>query len=1015
MNTNNKDIMNEIIDDTKANNDVLGAKRFVLKGKITQIRKDDEKAPYDFLLATEDGKKLCCFLISKTMYDASVYAEGTEVCVLAARIRTGKIHVIIIDKFSEKIFNEMNDYIKKFNERLANVDFKSESPKEEKKVSSAPAPKKLPAQFYKLPKDIQANIAAQLMSETFEIYKSVKYITDPEAYKLKYTLCKNTYPPKTQGRIEMLMSARGGSKSSNRLHYIMNINTGYVPEKVSSDDILKSLDKVIYGHTAAKQEIASAINSATITGKGLKLLLIGPCGTGKSELAAAIGAARKKPYSIINCSSVTSIVDAAGCDSVYDNSTPGIIGEEFYKAGTTDMTMVLDEYDNLTHENRKDGDPDSVFNDMFSEKGIYSDSYLEADFNCSNTFFIACCNDESKIAPRILNRFTKIYVSDYSAEEKFTIAKSYILPKLFKEYAWNMNNDVFDDDTIRYVIENFSVKSGCRDIKNYLRKLLIKAINENRDVTGKHFSCDEIDVALDKKNLLNDPVAVYSLNKNNFSKTDQKLIEKNISVINSPDKFDGSMELAQKQLDYISDIYKHRINPPSFNYDAFIKEVDSKISGRAELKSAFARMMNYFERTGKTKNLLVIGPPGTGKTETFTAMAKAVGWPFNKISLNGVSKSEFLKGTPSFTHSGSPSEITKSLSVMGDTCILMLDEIDKIDRSQDTSVASALLDFLDSKIFKDNYLGVHIDCKKVLVVATANNENAIAPELLDRFEVIRINGYTKNEKKSIFTNYMLPRMLDDYKVSSTDYNFTDAAVDFLITKYSSTAGARELDTFAQKIVGEITMKHQKYVIDVPDIIDIIGKPPIERRKLGVCNTPGVVNGLSVNSYSGLGSLFEIQTVKSKTDKTLGMAQECLRESHQIAHTVAGMLNDNCADNCYTSLYGDGATRKDGPSAGVATTVSIISAEKGMPVPSDYAFTGEINLMGYIHAVGGVEAKIEAAQEAGCTHVFIPKDNYDYIGEDNFEKYDITVIPVSHINEVVEAVFHNKTKNKRMAG
>lgn len=472
------------------------------------------------------------------------------------------------------------------------------------------------------------------------------------------------------------------------------------------------------------------------------------------------------------------------------------------------------------------------------------------------------------------------------------------------------------------------------------------------------------------------------------------------------------MEIAQTKLNYISDIYKHSINPAAFNYDKFIKELDLKISGRDELKSAFARMMHYFEQTGKTKNLLVIGPPGTGKTETFTAMSKAVNWPFNKISLNGVSKSDFLKGTPSFTHGGSPSEIVKSLSVTGNTAIIMLDEIDKIDRSQDTSVASALLDLLDSKIFMDNYLGVHIDCKKVLFVATANNESAIAPELLDRFEVIRIPGYTKNEKKSIFTNHMLPRLLVDYKISSKNYSFTDEAIDFLISKYSSTAGARELDTFAQKIIGEISMKHKKYVIDISDVIDIIGKPPIERKKFDICK-PGVVNGLSVNSYNGLGSLFEIQTVKSKSDKTLGMAQECLRESHQIAHTVAGMLNADCEDNCYTTLYGDGATRKDGPSAGVATVLSIISAETGIPVSSDYAFTGEVSLMGYIHAVGGVEAKIEAAQEAGCTHVFIPKENFDYIGEDEFKKYDISVVPAEHIKEVYTSVFNKETK--RMAG
>lgn len=1003
---NEKKGTNEIVNVRKEVDEVLSGKRFILMGKIEKIRASGEKAPYDFLLLTSDNKKHCCFLTPLTIFESDTYTEGANVLVVATRIKPEKIHAIMVDKLSEEAFRKTFADVRAFNKSLESI----ESSKKSSKALSEKGHKKLPDVFYKLPKNVQNSILNQLSSsDTFEENESLKYLDDSNIYELKYKLCKNTYPPRTQKRIEALLQGHGGANGRERLHCIMNINTGYDPEKVSADEMVKQLNKVVCGHTAVMSEIEMAVNTANRTGRGVKLLLIGPSGTGKSKFAVELGKIRKKPVSVINCSMLTSVLDVAGCDNSYSDSSLGAFGQEFYENRTTDITMIWDEFDNVTHENNKDGDPDTVFNDMLSDKAIYYDKYLEADFNVKNTWIIACCNDESKIAPRILNRFTKIYINDYSDEEKFVIAKSYMLPELYEEYSFDAS-EIFDDSTIKYVVENFGIKYGCRDIKACLRKLLIRAIDEERNISGEPFTCEEIDIILDKENLLNDPVAVCKLHKNSFSETDQMIIEKIISVINSPDKRDGSMEIAQTKLKTIADIYKNTVTPPSFDYNSFIDKVRSEISGRDELISAFARMMNYHERTGKIKNLLVIGPPGTGKTSTFTVMSKAVGWRFNKLSLNGVSKSDFLKGTGSFVHGGCPSEITKSLAVMGDNCILMLDEIDKIDRTQDTSVASALLDFLDSKVFMDNYLGVHIDCKKVFVVATANNEAAIAPELLDRFEVIRIDGYTKSEKKHIFKEHMLPRMLEEYKVSAEDYAFTDEAVDFLISNYSSTAGARELDTFAQKIIGEVTMKNNHYEIGIDDIREIIGKPPIVRKK-GSIHNPGVVNGLSVNSYSGLGSLFEIQTVKSKTDRALGMAQECLKESHEIAHTVAGMMNGKCEENCYTTLYGDGYTKKDGPSAGVATVVSMISAETGIAVPSSYAFTGEISLMGTVHAVGGVEAKLEAAQEAGCTTVFIPQENYDYMGKETFDKFSLNVVPVSHINEVVNELFTAKETTK----
>lgn len=994
--------------------------KYVLCGKLYSKEK---KGLFDFIIENEEKKKICCKLANNALAALSFFKEGDEVCAIAAHVENGPIWVFAMEKAKNKcLLSEICDDVNEYgnNYKAALEGDKANSREEAKKLQD-----RFPSSFHSLPKEFKQNVMEQLSAETCGEVKQRNYNDNLAQLKIKYEICRSTYPVTTQKAVDRLFSnatsdPKRNQKNKDMLIHILNINSAYLPELVTAEEMKACLDKAVYGLDLVKKEVISAIQfSLQMKSKhGLKILLVGPPGTGKTLIAKTIAECRGKPYAFISCSNITSVVDIAGDSSIYDAAKPGRMCEAFFECGTVDSTIILDEMCKMSHGNSKDGDPDSVFTDMLGN-GFYYDVNLECEFKTTDTWFIATANYEEDIAPHILNRFdTVIHVPSYTNDQLFHIAKEYIIPSLCKQFEMETCR-FLDDNGINYVIENYCNDAGCRRLNSCLRKLFMKAIENYCHVgDGIILSEKDIDLFLEKVNLLNDPANVYYFYKNKFALDDQYLIEKMIldQKFNKISRFsdNADKEKATEDINVIAGYCRDRNIPKSFDYSDFITRLNASHSGMKNVKKVLARSVNNLFRTGNGANILLVGPPGCGKTSILKSAALATGLPFKKISCNGIASKDFIKGTPKQFSNGTWGEIANTVSYTGDTAIIMLDEIDKIDVNGPNGFAilSSFLDMLDEKQFQDVYLGIKFNLKKIIFVATANRLSGLSPELIDRFEIVRVEGYTKKEKKNIFSSHILPEVLRSFNCSCNDI-ISEEVVDFIIDNYTDSAGARDLKKNAEKVIGDALLYSVSPNITIENVIDSLGRPVHRRENKPDLYVPGVVNGISVNSYSGRGNVFAITAIRSKEDKITGLAQGSLKESVEIAKAVAASYEPNCEDSHYHINFAEGGVKKDGPSAGVAITLAILSCERNEKLNCRFAYTGEIDLHGNIWAIGGTVAKIEAAIESGCKKVFIPAENYNELEEKHRMEFrkNIDVVPVTNISEIISIVF-GKSKSKQ---
>lgn len=987
------------------------SKKELFKGFIDEI---PEKADdYDFSLLC-DNERIKFTLTDNTTIENDAYKYGEAVCIVAARHETsGRIYAYYIDI-------DKNEYVADRLVTICNEDLgiyeKTELPFN--------INEKFPSEFYSLSIEAKNSIRDQYTENVHHpIVESANIELSMSEMKTKFRICRNTYHPDTQKVISRLFDETGSFDSDvnktnkMKLQYIMNTNTTYHPEKVGAETISAELDRNISGMTYAKGKVIDAIKSAAYCGKhGLKLLLCGPAGVGKTYFAECVARSRNKPYHTVSCASITTAVESQGI-SIFSNRCAGIYRTAFREMGTSDATLILDELDKCARENREHGDPTIAVTEMLGN-GYLHDLFCEDKLITEHTWFIATCNEPNDIPPHIINRFDAVvHIEPYTDEERLKIAKCHILPQLAEDYhvAAERLADFIDDKAIRYIISDFCLDYGGRDLKSNLKAIIVKTIDKlksDEDVCSLSFA--EIDNILDKESVLNDPIAVYKTNRHKFSPEDCKTIDRLVNDCLTKD--DGNAKyISKEKLKIIADICRTRNLATEFNYAEFISELNRSHGDMKDVKAALARSVNYLFRTGKAKNLLLVGPPGTGKTTLVLSASKTTGLPFEKISCNGISSTEYIKGTPSQFSNSEAGCIAKKLQNTGDCAIIMLDEIDKMmaNTAEGYKVISSFLDMLDLKQFQDNHLNIKLNLEKILFVATANNLSNVPPELIDRFEIVELNGYSKAKKEAIFKSHILPAVLDE--CACKDICFTDEAVTYMIDNYTSVSGFREIRKQTEKIIGDVIIfRPEGYIIDVTDVVKHLGKPPIERGNRPTVNIPGNVNGLSVNSVSKAGNVFSVQAIRSYSDKLTGLAQDCLKESVDIARTVVENICPDCCGKHYHIHFAEGAVPKDGPSAGLATALAILSYETGEIIASHTAYTGEIDIFGNIWAVGGVPEKVEAAITAGCTHIFIPAQNYEHDSESlsELKAENVKIIPVSHVFDVLEELNFNCTKNTK---
>jgi ATP-dependent Lon protease len=414
------------------------------------------------------------------------------------------------------------------------------------------------------------------------------------------------------------------------------------------------------------------------------------------------------------------------------------------------------------------------------------------------------------------------------------------------------------------------------------------------------------------------------------------------------------------------------------------------------LEKIKARIIEYLAvrklaPNGKAPILCFVGPPGVGKTSLGQSIARAMDRPFVRVSLGGVHDEAEIRGHRRTYIGALPGNIIQGIRKAGSrTCVMMLDEIDKMGRGIQGDPSAAMLEVLDPEqngTFRDNYLGVPFDLSRVVFIATANMLDSIPGPLQDRMEIISLAGYTADEKMEIARRYLVRRQLEANGLRPEQAAIDDDALRLIIKGYTREAGVRALEREIGKALRNAAVQiaegsRDKVIFSARDIADVLGAPRFEGEIAMRTSVPGVATGLAWTPVGGDILFVEATRVAGKGTLMLtGQLGEVMRESAQAALTLVKSRAAQFGIDAALFEKSDihihvpaGATPKDGPSAGVAMFAALTSLLTSRNVRSDTAMTGEISLRGLVLPVGGIKEKVVAAAAAGLTRVMLPARN-----------------------------------------
>ncbi|MBL0091006.1 MAG: endopeptidase La [Piscinibacter sp.] len=448
--------------------------------------------------------------------------------------------------------------------------------------------------------------------------------------------------------------------------------------------------------------------------------------------------------------------------------------------------------------------------------------------------------------------------------------------------------------------------------------------------------------------------------------------------------------------------------------------------GLEKVKDRILEYLAVQQRVDKVKApiLCLVGPPGVGKTSLGQSVARATGRKFVRMALGGVRDEAEIRGHRRTYIGSMPGKVLQSLTKVGTrNPLFLLDEIDKLGMDFRGDPSSALLEVLDPEqnhTFSDHYVEVDFDLSDTMFIATSNSMN-IPPALLDRMEVIRLSGYTEDEKVNIALRYLLPKQLKNNGVKDEEMEVTESAVRGIIRYYTREAGVRslerEISKICRKVVKSIQLKQvtEKVIVTDENLNDYLGVRKFNYGQAEKQNQVGQVVGLAWTEVGG--DLLTIEAAvmpgKGQIIRT-GQLGDVMKESVEAARSVVRSrarrlgIKDEMFEKRDVHIHvPDGATPKDGPSAGIAMTTAFVSALTGIPVRADVAMTGEITLRGEVTAIGGLKEKLLAAHRGGIKTVLIPEENAKDLQDipENVKNH-LEIVPVKWIDRVLEVALQS---------
>ncbi len=619
----------------------------------------------------------------------------------------------------------------------------------------------------------------------------------------------------------------------------------------------------------------------------------------------------------------------------------------------------------------------------------------------SNSFFneMLSTNDLSKltdiIVPNLSIEFDRL--REYLNEISSTVRMEMILEDIYKEIEMvNIEREL--DMKVHLQLDQTQ--------REYILREKIKQMKQELgDISSKDEELNDL------RNKMND----LDLPKNIHDKLDKELRKYEMLTINSPE-----LGLTRSYIEWLLDLPWNTYTKDNENLKEVKKNLDTSHYGIEDVKTRIIEYLAVKKMTNSLRGPIIclVGPPGVGKTSLVSSIASAINRNFVKISLGGVHDEAEIRGHRRTYLGSAPGRVITAMK-KAKSCnpVFLIDEIDKITSDIKGDPASALLEVLDpeqNKFFSDNFIEETYDLSEVMFIVTANYIENIPEALRDRLEIVELSGYTEYEKMDIAKKHLVPKICAEHGISTNNIIFDEASLLEIIRYYTKEAGVRELERQISKIVRKIVtsivttnIKVAKLNITKDNLNKYLGHEKYHMAALNQFQV-GVVNGLAYTSFGGDTLPIEVNYYKGSGKLELtGSLGTVMKESASIALSYIKANCDKFGIDydilCNSDIHihvPEGAVPKDGPSAGVTLTTSLISAFTNLEVDSNLAMTGEITLRGVILPIGGLREKSIGANRKGINTIFIPKDNIKDLETLPKEiKENIKYIPVTNYMEI----------------
>ena len=768
--------------------------------------------------------------------------------------------------------------------------------------------------------------------------------------------------------------------------------------KFDQEDFRKRIDEGFYGLARAKDRIANILRLFSFSNKRSRVIsLYGRDGEDKEALAAAIATAMGRKMVPINAQ-FSDYYKWGGVRSKYSNASLGEVTKIIHKYRSSELVIYIKNLEVIADQNFRNLLKSSL--DINTNKAFF-DWYIDFPIDYSNILFIL--DIENKI-PTELESLAEEIRLEYTTEEKIDIISNNFLPQLASELdlttltikdsdleAFIKDNKIRSLAYLKDKIKEFALANYARDSK-IIEISYPPATNEGTIRENKPLATTLLTVASSIEQI---ETSIASLTDGSIEK-DKALQELSRLKIES-----NSEHAAIKN--YLVQLLRLPWLEESeliTDFEQSEKVLQDSHFGLDQVKDRIIEFLAVVKRarTANSPILCLVGPPGVGKTSLAESIAKAVGRKYVRLALGGVSDDSVIRGhMRTYLHSAPGMVIQLMQQVGSKNPVMLLDEIDKTDsyRSK-AAVESALLELLDpkqNKYFTDHYLQIPFDLSNVMFITTANSLDNISPALQDRLEIIKIDGYTEQEKLNISKRHIIPKIISDYGLENENINFTDTVLQKIIRNYTRESGVRNLErnikTILRKILKKtmVSKENQQITLTEGNLVNYL-KNSLYTYNIVEKGYIGKVTGLSYASYGG--DMQYVEAIKIKGDgkiKYTGKLGEVLKESIETAYsylksqgTSLGVEEKEFKHYDIHVHLPEGAISKDGPSAGIAIYLAMVSVMTGRIVKPDIAMTGEIDLMGSVMKIGGLKEKLLAAQRSQIKTVIIPEGNMQDLTE-----------------------------------